>query len=360
MTAGPIIRVEASDFAGAFDLVEKAIDRRSIIPAAACIRLRAGDDHRIEYFGTSAAGTIATRTPMKILQEGDFDVCVPAEKLAPLVGKASGAIKLSITPNGRLLVESARSRAQLPMLPGATMPQPQSPGEALAEFDTPGLGELIESVAFIADDKDIRDFCQGVWIESDGEGIHVVATNVLMMATNQIAIKAPEFGFMLMEKSAALLTGFNPERIVVMQDGIIAVRGESTLQAKKALMKYPAWRRIPPDLKNSITFPLAQLRDAISVHRFYDSRIGAVRFFNDGDGYQIEIKDGEHDVDFELEGVEESGDVKFEYAFKGEQLAKMLARITGDKVTLFWDPARPVGFLMQEGSWRGIVSRINL
>ncbi|MBR8344697.1 hypothetical protein [Burkholderia ambifaria] len=360
MTAGPIIRVEASDFSGAFDLVEKAIDRRSLLPAAACIRLRVGDDHQIEYFGMSAAGSIATRTPMQILQEGDFDVCVPAEKLAPLVSKASGAIKLSLTPNGRLLVESARSRAQLPMLHGASMPEPQSPGAPLAEFDSPGLGELVESVAFIADEKDIRDFCQGVWIESDGNGIHVVATNVLMMATNQIAIKAPEFGFMLMEKSAALLTAFNPERIIVMQDGVIAVRGESTLQAKKALMKYPSWRRIPPDLKNSITFPLAQLRDAISVHRFYDSRIGAVRFSYDGDGYQIEIKDGEHDVDFELEGVEESGDIKFEYAFKGEQLAKMLTRITGEKVTMFWDPARPVGFLMQEGTWRGIVSRINM
>ncbi|WP_233343678.1 hypothetical protein [Burkholderia cepacia] len=360
MTAGPIIRVEASDFAGAFDLVEKAIDRRSILPAATCIRLRAGDDHRIEYFGTSGAGTIATRTPMKILQEGEFDVCVPAEKLAPLVGKASGHIKLSITPAGRLLVESSRSRAQLPMMPGADMPQPQSPGAALAEVDVPGLGALVESVSFVADDKDIRDYCQGVWIESDGQAIHAVATDVVTMATNQIAIKAPEFGFMLMEKSAKLLTAFNPERIAVMQDGIIAIRGESTLQVKKALLKFPAWRRIAPDLKNSITFPLAQLRDAISVHRFYDSKIGAVRFFNDGDGYQIEIKDGEHDVEFELEGVEESGDVKFEHAFKGEQLAKMLARISGDQVTLFWDPAQPRGFLMQEGTWRGIVSRINL
>ncbi|KVO11754.1 hypothetical protein [Burkholderia ubonensis] len=360
MTAGPIIRIETSDFASAFGLVDAAIDRRSNTTAMNCVRLRTIANHRLELFGASSAGQITTDVPMKIMQEGEFNVCVPAEKLAPLIASAADHVKLSMAPNGRLQFESKRTRGSIPMLPGAVMPEAHSPGEPLAEFDSPGIGALIESVAFVSDEKDIREYCQGVWLESDGKNVHAVATNVLMMATNQLAIGVPQFGFMLTEKSSLLLAGFDPERLIIMQDGVVAMRGDAKLHMKKALLKFPAWRKGMPELKNSITFSLAQLREAISVTRFYDSKLGVVRFLNDGDGYQIAIKDGEHEVDFDLDNVEQSGDAPFEHAFKGEQLAKMLARLSGETVTFFWDAIAPRGFLMQDGTWRGIVSRLTL
>lgn len=358
-----VIRVPTSELRDAFAAVNATIDRRSSTPVMSCIRLRTLADHRLELFGTSIAGQVTALVSMAVIKPGDIDVCVPADKLAPILGAAApadGYVEFAILPNGRLGVERPGCTAKLPIVPGETLPVAAQDDTVIADFDIPGLGHLIGSVEFAANDKDIRPYCQGVWLESDGECVYAVATDVNTMAINQATIAVPLFGFMLMAKSAALLAAFDPERLIVSNESLIAVKGDARLHMKKALLKYPAWRRGLPELKNSITFRTHQLRDAISMHRFYDGQTGAVRFECDGDGYFVRVKDTDQDAQFFLDVVSQSGDESFQHVFKGEQIAQIVSRAGDDTVTFFWDAKAPRGFLVQNGTWRGLVSRITL
>ncbi|WP_186056852.1 hypothetical protein [Burkholderia gladioli] len=359
MPKTPEIRVPATAFQDAFRGVAVTIERKNILPILSCVRLRTTYEGQLELTGMSSAGQITDLVNLLDDSAGDIDICIPAEKLAPIALSTHDSITIKPKEAGRVIVSTDRSRATLPSLDGADFPTMEVAEQIVAEFDSPGLGKLIESVAFVADERDIRDYCQGVWMESDGQSVQVVATDVKMMAVNQLTIAVPQFGFMLREKSAGLIAELDPERILVTDDAIIAERGSARLVVKKALHKFPDWRRVLPELNNSVTFRAEELRNAIGMHRVYDHKLGAVQFVYD-DGYLARIKDTEHEADFELSAIGDDIDTSLAHAFKGDQLAKMLAHIVSENVTIFWNGKKPVGFLMQEGTWRGIVSCLNI
>lgn len=359
MPKTPEIHVPATAFQDAFRDVAVTIERKNILPILSCVRLRTTYEGQLELTGMSSAGQITDLVNLLDNSAGDIDICIPAEKLAPIALSTHESITIKPKEAGRVIVSTDRSRATLPSLPGADFPTMDVADEVIAEFDSPSFGKLVESVAFVADERDIRDYCQGVWMESDGQSVQVVATDVLTMAVNEITIAVPQFGFMLREKSALLLSSLDPERILVTADAIIATRGSMRLVVKKALQKFPNWRRGLPELKNSVTFSTEELRNAIGMHRVYDGKVGAVQFLYD-DGYLARIKDAEHEADFELNAIGDEVDTSFVHAFKGEQLAKMLSHVDSEHVTIFWNADDPRGFLMQQGTWRGLVSRLTI
>jgi len=350
-----MISIQSSSLKEALKRVGPSVDRRSPLVAFQSVRIRV-DEVAFEMVGAGMDGQATYREERIGAPDNGLDICVAADRLAPLLGVSGEWIDVTLQKNSRAKFATGGYAVTVPTLPGDSMPLTKTEGAVVADFDVVGLADLVSSVAFAANEKDIREFCRGVWIESDGEQLTTTATNGNILATAQVTTGAPKFAVLLPVRSAELLAEMDPARLVITNSHVTAMRENSELVLKPMTTKPINWRMTLPAPKNAITFDAGPLREAVSMHRFYGDKMGSVRFSAEGSECSIEIKSQEHEANIDIDASDVVGDEPFNFTFRGDQLAKILTRAPAETVTFYWDAAKPRAFLVQNGNWRGVVS----
>jgi DNA polymerase III sliding clamp (beta) subunit (PCNA family) len=319
------------------------------------VRIRVGGDS-FEMIAACAEGQATYREERLGNPDEALDICVHAERLAPVLSVAGEYVDVTVQKNGRAKFSTGGYNVTVPMFSGEDFPLVSLAGDPIADFDVVGLSALLSSVLFAANAKDIREFCRGVWLESDGSTLTATATNGNILATAQITTAAPAFAFLLLTHATELLIEMGASRLVVTQSHLAAYAGGAELILKPASFKPINWRLALPALKNTISFESAPLREAVSMHRFYGDKVGAVRFSTQGEECELEIMNSDHEAKIDFDALDVRGDEPFNFTFRGDQLAQILSRAPAEKVTFYWDAAKPRAFLVQNGNWRGVVS----
>jgi DNA polymerase III sliding clamp (beta) subunit (PCNA family) len=350
-----MISIQSASLKEALKRVGPSVDRRSQITAFQSVRVRV-DGEAFEMIAAGMNGQASYREDRLGNPNETMDICVSAERLAPLLNVSGDWIDVALQKNSRAKFSTAGYAVTVPMLPGDALPFTKSEGNPVAEFDVVGLTDLILSVAFAANDKDIREFCRGVWLESDGSQLTATATNGNMLATAQVTTAAPTFSVLLPTHSAELLAELDATHLVISASHVTASRDKAELVLKPLTTKPINWRATLPAPKNAITFHAPLLREAVSMHRFYGDKMGSVQFTSEGSECSIEIKSQDNEATIDLDAEDIVGDEPFNFTFRGDQLTKLLTRAPVDTVTFYWDAANPRAFLVQNGNWRGVVS----
>ncbi|KAH0437738.1 hypothetical protein KCU90_g3688, partial [Aureobasidium melanogenum] len=350
-----MISIQSSSLKEALKRVGPSVDRRSHIAAFHSVRLRV-DGGAFEMIAAGMDGQATYREERIGDPDKTMDICVHADRLAPLLSVSGDYIDVALQKNSRAKFSTAGYAVTVPTLPGDILPLTKAEGDLIADFDVVGLSELVSSVAFAANEKDIREFCRGVWIESDGTQLTATATNGNILATAQITTGAPEFAVLVPARSAELLVELDPNRLVITKSHLTAFGGNSELVLKPMATKPVNWRITLPEPKNAISFDAEPLREAVSMHRFYGDKIGSVKFSTEGSECSIAIASPDHEANIDLDSSEVIGDEPFNFTFRGDQLAKILTRAPAETVTFYWDAKKPRAFLVQNGNWRGVVS----
>lgn len=335
--------------------VGPAVDRRSIIRAFQSVRMRI-EGSTIELMSGSVDGQTTFRAALDESVKQPIDVCVAADRLAPLVAVADETIDVSLQKNGRIKFSTSAYNVALPAHPGSEFPVVKVEGEPSVDVEVAGLSELISGVLFAANPRDIREFCKGVWIESDGTQVSATATNSNVLATAQVQMAAPRFAVLLSVPAAELLIGLNPVRIA-LHDSHFKAYGNQTEMVVNPLSRKPIdWRRTLPEPKNSITFDGKALREAVAMYRHYGDKVGSVRFSTSGNECTLEVVAQDNDARADLDVEIGEDETAFNYAFIGSQLSQILQRAPAESVTFYWNAKNARAFLVQNGNWRGVIS----
>ncbi len=350
-----MISIKSSTLRDALKQVGKSVDRRSVLAVLHCVRIRV-DGESFEMIAACPEGQSTYREERFGDTDKRLDICVAPDRLAPALGFAGDYIDVSVQKNGRAKFSGSNGSVALPIYPGEMFPLIKPEGEVIADIDVIGLSGIVSSVAFAANAKDIREPMRGIWIESDGQQISATATNGNMLATAQITIASTPFGVLLPQQAAEMLADLETTRLIVTKSHVTACGGNTELVLKPMSAKYPDWRRTLPEPKNFISFESEPLREAVSMHRFYGDKMGAVKFTSEGTECAIEIVNSDHEANISLDADEIHGDEPFNFTFRGDQLAQILTRAPAEKVTFYWDAKKPRAFLVQNGNWRGVVS----
>ncbi|MBK3841759.1 beta clamp domain-containing protein [Paraburkholderia aspalathi] len=335
--------------------VGPSVDRRSVLAVRQCVRIRV-DGKSFEMIAACEYGQATYREERLGDAAKTLDVCVPADRLAPALGVASEYVDIDVQKNGRIKLSTGTYKVTVSVFQGEDFPLVTTEGSPIADIDVVGLSGLVSSVAFAADTKDIREFCRGVMLESDGKQLTATATNGNILATAQITTSAPAFGVLLHAHAAELLIEMDPKRLVVASSHVTAFNDGAELILKPMAQKVVDWRRTLPALKNAVSFDAAPLREAVSMHRYYGDKVGAVRFTTEGTECALEVMNSEDGANVDLDVFDVVGDADFSFTFRGDQLAQILTRAPAEKITFYWDAAKPRAFLVQNGNWRGVVS----
>jgi len=248
-----MISIQSSSLKEALKRVGPSVDRRSHIAAFHSVRIRV-DGAFFEMIAAGVDGQAMYREERLGDPDNAMDICVHADRLAPLLNVSGDYIDVALQKNSRAKFSTAGYAVTVPTLPGEILPLTKADGDVIADFDVVGLSELVSSVAFAANEKDILEFCRGVWIESDGAQLTATATNVNMLATAQVTTRAPEFSVLLPSRAAELLVDMEPNRLVITKSHLTAFHGNSELVLKPMATKPINWRSGLPALKNAISF----------------------------------------------------------------------------------------------------------
>lgn len=352
------VTLASASLKAAFSALDPLIDRKAHLPLA-CMRLHVVDGVAVAH-AENALGHACARVAIVDADSGVMDICLPADRFAPALAVAHEEISISVGKGGRATVKTGAYKFTLPTLPGSDQPDLRRDEAIVAELDWPGLSDMVADALFACDGKDVRAFAQGVWIASDGEFVDVVATNARVLSTTRHTLAGPTFGVLLPRQSATYLSRFAAERLTVTESHLTAHNAVGSLTLKPMSAKYIEWRKVFPEPKAGISFDAKQLRAAVGLHKFYGGTVGAVRILAEGTECTVTSKDSVQESEAEVEVTKLINTDGFDFAFDGGQLTNILGRAPDGDVTFFWNPDKVLGFLVQNGNWRGLITPMKL
>ncbi len=352
------VTLDAASLKAAFSAIDPLIDRRGA-PILQCMRLRV-EDGRAVVHAEHVLGHASASVKVIDADSGVMDICLFADKFSPALAIAKDEVAITLGKTGRATVQSGAYKITLPTLPGDMQPDLRTDEKVVAELEWPRLSGMVAEVLFACDSNDVRPFAQGVWIASDGKFVDVVATNARVLSTTREVIAGQTFGILLPRQAALHLSRFGAERVSVTPSYLTAHSKVATLTLKPMSAQYINWQKIFPDPKSGIAFDAKQLREAVGLHKFYGGKVGAVRIVAEGNECTVTSKDSDQESEAEVKVTELINTEGFDFAFDGGQLTNLLSHAPESTVTFYWNPDNTVGFLIQNGNWRGLVTPLRM
>ncbi|MCA3185985.1 hypothetical protein [Cupriavidus sp.] len=348
----------------AFKAANQAVLPRSPLPAFTHVRILArADGESVSFIGSNGHVTVCANAEAEL--DDDVDLCLPADKLNAICGLSADTVTFT-SDKGRCMARAGKTRMTLQTLPGDSFPMPKLDGEPKAVFEAQGLTDMIDTVAFaIADAKRVdRPMLRNLWIESDGEVAHLVGADGLTLATNMCSItpasfgeRVPAFGIAIPDASAAILGNIGADHFEIYEGHLRAKGGDVQIIVALHPGTYVDWKRIIPNPDQFVTFSRADLATVCPLHRVFDN-IGAIRVEQDGRLCSLSIAGDAQSVEADLELKQCSEESRLDAAFVGKQLLRLLSQVKTDDVSISWTQPKegpPFVYLMQDGSWRGLL-----
>lgn len=162
--------------------------------------------------------------------------------------------------DGQLIIKENRSRATIPSVSINEMPLFVDMTDG--EFVNVGLCKSIQDVSFAAAENDVRQYLNGICIQSDGQSSYAVATNGHMMAFAEIdgegsfSAIIPNSALSIMSSVEAKNFSINQNKAKIESDGV-----EITINLVDG--KFPDWKRVVPKNQNRLNVKRSELLDAL-------------------------------------------------------------------------------------------------
>lgn len=358
--------IAGNHLSAALKAAGQAVASKSVLPVLTHIRLQAAaGDGAVTFTGSDGHMSVIATVPADVEDEA-VDICLPVDKLTAAAGMGAPTI-IFTEKDGKTIARAGRCRLTIPTLPGRSFPEPKIVGTQIASFDAPGLTALIPTVAFaIAGPKQHdKPFLRSLWLECDGEAVHLVGCDGFMLAANCLPVspsnfgeKLSEFGITITGDAAELLANVGAEHFEIYESHVVGSRDGVRVICNKQGAKYFDWRRMIPRPDQFVTFARNDLLQICPLHRIFDEQ-GAIRFEQDGGDCAISISNGTQSVDAEIELKARADEAHLDASFDGPNLLRLLSQVKTDDVSLSWasNKQHSTGVcLLQDGSWRGILS----
>ncbi|WP_244785463.1 hypothetical protein [Cupriavidus pauculus] len=349
----------------AFKAANQAVLPKSPLPAFTHVRLvgRANTDS-VRLIGSSGYLTVSAAAEATV--DDDVDLCLPADKLNAICSLGADSVTFK-DEKGKVVARAGRTRMTLPTLPGDIFPMPKLDGEPEAVFDSPELTAKIETVAFaIAPQGRVdKPILRNLWIECDGEYAHLVGCDGLTMATNVVPViptafggTVPPFGIAVPDAAASILGNIGADHFEVHKGHLLASGRCVQIICTLAPGRYIDWKRLLPNPDQFVTFSRDDLTTVCPLHRTFDRVEGIIRMEQDGKYCSITISSEAHSVEADVELKQITLDSHLEASFVGSQLLRLIGQVKTEEVSISWvqpENSPPLSYLLQDGSWRGLL-----
>ncbi|GJG92876.1 hypothetical protein [Cupriavidus pauculus] len=369
-TESLMLTITRKHLSDAFKAASQAAPSKSPLHILTHIRLQATEDvQAVTLTGSNTHMTVQATVPAEIF--GDcIDICLPADKLSALVGMTAEDVSFT-AKDAKVIARAGSCRLTIPSLPGRDFPEARIEGEPIAVLDAPGLTEMIPTVSFAVAGMFRHDkpILRNLWIECDGEAVHMVGCDSFMLAANSLLVAPAEFGetiapfgVCLAADGADLLSKVGATRFEIYEKHIVGSRDGIRIECGHQGAKYFDWRRMIPKADQFVTFSRDELLQICPLHRVFDQK-GVIRFEQDGADCAITITDGMQAVDAEIPVKARSEEAHLDNSFDGPNLLRLLGQVKTDDVALSWASQGKQDFsvyLLQDGSWRGILTSLRV
>ncbi|WP_454844866.1 hypothetical protein [Ralstonia thomasii] len=354
-----MLKIELSALKEAVDLAGRVVNARGIIPILSMIRITTDGDKTVRFTGTDTVHSLSVTVDADI--QSAFDVCVPADRLRAVAGLSGDRARIKLDEERKKLeVSMGTSRFSMAYVDGADHPAMKIEGDPVAEFDAPGLVDLIGTVSFaVAGNKEhARPYLQNVWVESDGTAIHLVAGDGFRLASNSLPLATQEFGVPISSGTAKQLVQLPVTRFRVFDRYIVAAGDRIQFIASRPSSKYPNWRRVFPKAVHSIKVPKAALAEICPIHRQFGTD-GYVRFETEGRECVIQVKGDTDDIEVIVPITASSDEALLNVWLSAALLQQMIDQVSGESVEFMWEENGPQWpRMIQSGSWRGVLAPV--
>ncbi|HBD35946.1 hypothetical protein [Cupriavidus sp. UBA2534] len=354
----------------AFKAAAQAALPKSPLPVFTHIRVVSrADTGGIRLIGTTGYITVSAAADADV--DEDVDLCLPADKLNAICSLGAASITFSVE-KGKVVARAGRTRMSVPTLPGDIFPMPKLEGEPEASFDSPDLTDKIGTVSFAvaAQGRIDKPILRNLWLEYDGQSAHLVGCDGLMLATNIVPITPPEFGagvpafgIAIPDASAAILCNIGADHFEVYKGHLLASQSGIQIICTLAPGRYIDWKRLLPNPNQFVTFSRDDLTKVCPLHRTFDSVGGIIRIEQDGNFCSLAISGDSQSVEADLELKQLSEESHLDASFVGAQLMRLLGQVKTDDVSLSWAQPKdgpPLSYLLQDGSWRGLLQPMRM
>lgn len=354
-----MLNIDLSALKDAVGLAGRVVNSRGIIPVLSMIRITTDGANAVRFTGTDTIHSIAVMATADVREA--IDVCVPADRLAAVAGLSGERAKIKLDDERKKLeISMGTRRFSMGYIPGDAHPEIEIEGDPIAEFEAPGLVEMLSTVDFaVAGNKEhSRPFLQNVWIESDGSAIHLVAADGFRMVANSLPIATPEFGVPISSGTAKELGRLPVTKFRVYDRRLIAIGDGIRFVAKRPVVKYMRWREVFPQAVHSAKLPKAALTEICSIHRQFGTD-GHVRFETEGLECVIQAHGNTDDIEIIVPIEASSEEALLTAKFSASLLQPMIAQVSGDSVEFLWAKNGPdMPRAIQSGSWRGVIAPV--
>lgn len=256
-----------------------------------------------------------------------FSACVDPSTFGVMLSAAKEDVQVSLQ-DGKLKTVSARSKFNIPTIPGDMYPLIQSDADINNNIN---IGEIIRHVYKAAPKVDVRNYLLGTCVEYDGNQLTAVATDGMMMITSSIDAKfeSEKFSIIIPSQAAAFFASTDIDGFVVSDKSIVAISEKDNLEVISKLIdgRYPGWRNIVSDYQDKFTVSKEQLKNAVSIINKTD-KVSA-SFKSNNDIMSVYCDGVNTDIDFE--GNE------FDCSYDPGKLLTCIDAIDSDKIEFSFD-----------------------
>lgn len=121
---------------------------------------------------------------------------------------------------------------------------------------------LAGAIPFVAKEEEYRRYLNGVFFEFNGETCSIVATDTRAMFFSEFKCNtAGSYDFIMpVETAKEMLKAFKGGVLIDVQgDKVVFKDGKSEISFKPIEGRYPAWRRVVPDVGNAVATDMTSL-----------------------------------------------------------------------------------------------------
>lgn len=323
-------------------LVSGAVERRQTMPILSNLLIKLTNKN-LEITGTDLEVELSTSLPIQTKDAEKGEITVPARKFVDICKSLPDGSTIKFHhDNGKVVIQSGRSRYTLSTLPAVDFPSVQKDKESISIIlNQEKLSNLIGRTSFSMAQQDVRYYLNGMLWEINKNRLKAVATDGHRLAISEIQItgkeKVEKKQYILPRKGIIELSRLlsKEEETITVELGLNHIRATTTnmtFVSKLVEGKFPDYERVLPKggnkeiIANTVEFKAALARSAI----LSNEKFKGIRFSLSNDLVNIQASNPEQEEAQEDIIVNYQGD-RLEMGFNVSYLIEALGVISSNE-----------------------------
>jgi len=337
------IRAERDDLADVLSRAARAIGSRSPLPILQGVLVEVAGQ-TLKVTGTDLEVTVRTELEVEVMEEGV--TVIPARFASEAVRKMPpGAVVLQAA-DGEVEITGGGPQFKFREMPAEDFPKiAEADLEGAVEVDGDAFLAALSQVSVAASNDDARPILTGVFFESEGGALRMVATDSYRLAVKDLpGIHAELTGLVPVRALRELkrTVGASKLKVAIGSRDATFASERGTLTARLIEGTFPNYRQlIPESYPHQLTVDRDSLLEAVDRASLVAEDHIPVRLLLRSDGMDLSVT--RQDVGGESEHIAATytGD-ELEIAFNSRYLNDGLSVVDGDDIVLdLMDPLKP-------------------